>query len=273
MIKIIALDLDGTLLDSGKHLSPENRKALEWATAQGIEIVPTTGRFYDGIPEVVRQLPFIHYAITINGAQVYDLQKDVVVYRAELPTAQAVALMTYMDRHPVIYDSYIGNWGWMTADMQARVDQYFDDPHFIRMVRTLRTGVPELKEYVLQRQETVQKVQFFTSDTPLRLRMMEEINGQFPNVSVTSAASFNVEVNADTANKGQALLQLADYLGVDRSQTMAMGDGLNDLSMVVDSGIGVAMENAIPQLKEAADFITVSNDQHGVAEAIYRFCK
>ena len=70
-IRLITLDLDGTLLNSKKELSPENAAALQWAADQGIEIVPNTGRFFDGMPEVIRNLPYLHYAITINGAQVY----------------------------------------------------------------------------------------------------------------------------------------------------------------------------------------------------------
>ena len=84
-IKIIALDLDGTLLDSEKRLSEENRRALEQAADKGIEIVPTTGRIYAIIPEVVRQLPFINYAITVNGAELYDVRNDRVLAKNELP--------------------------------------------------------------------------------------------------------------------------------------------------------------------------------------------
>ena len=76
-IRLITLDLDGTLLNSKKELSPENAAALQWAADQGIEIVPTTGRFYGGMPEIIRNLPYLHYAITINGAQVYDVRNDV----------------------------------------------------------------------------------------------------------------------------------------------------------------------------------------------------
>ena len=79
-IKIIALDLDGTLLNSNKELTPRNLAALNSAADAGIHIVPTTGRFYGGMPEEIRQLPFIKYAITINGAQVSDISADEVIY-------------------------------------------------------------------------------------------------------------------------------------------------------------------------------------------------
>ena len=90
-MKILALDLDGTLLNSQKRLSERNRAALERAAAHGVEVVPTTGRFFRGIPDFIRELPFVHYAITVNGAQFYDRVHDAVVARAELPLDEALA--------------------------------------------------------------------------------------------------------------------------------------------------------------------------------------
>ncbi|MBR1659427.1 MAG: HAD hydrolase family protein, partial [Oscillospiraceae bacterium] len=84
-MRLIALDLDGTLLNSAKELTPRNRAALEAAAAAGIEIVPSTGRFYLGIPEAVRALPFVRYAITINGAQVWDIRGERSLYASDVP--------------------------------------------------------------------------------------------------------------------------------------------------------------------------------------------
>ena len=84
-VGIIALDLDGTLLDSNKNLSERNRAALEKEAAAGYEIVPTTGRLFNGMPEEIRSLPFLRYAITINGAQVENVTTGQVLYRAEIP--------------------------------------------------------------------------------------------------------------------------------------------------------------------------------------------
>ena len=106
-IGIIALDLDGTLLDSNKELSPGNLAALERAAAAGIEIVPTTGRFYDAMPAVIRQLPFVRYVITINGAEVRDLHTGQVIYQAEIPWQQAVELMGELARLADLSDELV----------------------------------------------------------------------------------------------------------------------------------------------------------------------
>ena len=92
-VKLLALDLDGTLLNSQKELTPRTCDALYTAAEAGVEIVPTTGRFFTGMPEVVQKLPFLHYAITINGAQVYDIRKEKAVSAAEIPLETALQVL------------------------------------------------------------------------------------------------------------------------------------------------------------------------------------
>lgn len=271
-IKIIALDLDGTLLNSDKELSAGNLAALERAASAGIEVVPTTGRFYDGMPEVIRNLPFVHYAITINGAQVADLQTGQVIYRAELEWEQAVEIMEMLDSLPVIYDCYQDNAAWMTAQQKEQIDRVVSDPHYRKMLHELRQPVPELKQVLRQRQRGVQKVQFFTDWPQLRLQLMEQLPKQFQQLCVSSSTVDNVEINQSHANKGEALLALAKYIGALPEETAAFGDGLNDLSMLRDAGVGVAMSNACEQAKQIADWIAPSCDEDGVAKGIEKFC-
>ena len=271
-IGIIALDLDGTLLNSNKELTPGNLAALERAAAAGIEIVPTTGRFFNAMPEVIRQLPFVRYAITINGAEVRDLRTGQVIYQAEIPWRQAVALMEELDRYSVVYDCFMGNNAYMTGALKKRIDTDVSSPHYRKMLHELRQSVPELKEYLTQQQKNVQKVQFFSPDEALRRRLLKGLPERYENTYASSSVSDNVEVNQTHANKGEALLFLADYLGVPHEGTMAFGDGLNDLSMIKDAGIGVAMSNACDEAKALADYITLSCDENGVACGINKFC-
>ena len=106
-IRIIALDLDGTLLDSQKRLSRGNVEALEYAAAKGVHIVPTTGRFFGMMPEAVRELPFVRYAITINGAQVYDRETDSAIVRDEIPLATALVVMEILYLKSVLGNEYL----------------------------------------------------------------------------------------------------------------------------------------------------------------------
>jgi len=172
---IIALDLDGTLLNSNKELTAKNLAVLERAAAAGFEIVPTTGRFYGGMPQEIRELPFVRYTITINGAEAADLQTGEVIYRAELPWEQVVDMMSYFDEFPVIYDCYQGNEAFMTAEQKNRVEEMVASPHYHKMIRELRQPVLELKEFLVNRKKDVQKTQFFTNRPEVRAFLMEEL--------------------------------------------------------------------------------------------------
>ena len=267
-VRLIALDLDGTLLTSAKELSARNRTALARAAEQGVEIVPSTGRFFGGMPEFIRLLPFVRYAITINGAAVFDTQTQKDIYSADLSVDQATDIMAYLDTLPVIYDCYMDNWGWMTASMQEKAAEFAPNEHYVKMIRELRRPVPELKAFLREQGRGVQKVQLFSRDESLRQTLLRELESRFPGIIVSSSVPRNIEINHEKANKGDALLALARHLGIAREQTAAFGDGLNDVPMLNMAGIGVAMANAPMEIQALADCVTDTCDADGVAKAI-----
>lgn len=276
-IKIISLDLDGTLLDSQKRLSEANRAALEDAAAKGVHIVPTTGRFFGMMPQAVRDLPFVRYAITINGAQVYDRETDTAIVREEIPLDMALDIISLLNGYDVIYDCYRSNWGWMTESLQAKAENYATDAHYLKMVREFRNPVPELKEYLKSTaaEGDVQKVMLFARNTPGSESVTKAITAavaeRFPSIKATSSTWNNLELNIATAHKGNSLKRFAEHLGYTLDNCMALGDGTNDLSMIEAAGLGVAMANAHPLVLAAADHVTATNDEDGVAKAIRDF--
>ncbi len=267
-IRLIALDLDGTLLDSEKRLSAENAAALARAAAQGIEIVPATGRFYRGMPQVIRELPYVRYAITVNGAQVFNVAQGNTVCASEIPWERAVAVMQRLDQLPVIYDCYQNGWGWMTQRLYDQAEQYAANAHSLQMIRELRSPVPELKACLRERAEGVQKIQIFFRDMALRARMLQALPKEFPDLVVTTSIVNNIEINSRGATKGNALKKLAAHLGVPVSAAMAFGDDGNDISMLRAAGVGVAMENAGEEVKLAADHVAPHCNESGVARAL-----
>lgn len=269
---IIALDLDGTLLNSNKELTPGNLAALNRAAEAGYEIVPTTGRFYKAMPEAIRALPFVRYVITINGAAVEDRKTGETIYQAEIPWQQARKIMELLDTQPVIYDCYMGSDAWITGEFKDHIDEMIQSPHYRVMFRDLRHSVPELKAFVAEQGRDIQKIQFFAKDPELRLRMLKELPEQFEQICTSSSVPDNVEINQSRANKGEALLALAAHLGLARENTISFGDGLNDITMIEMAGVGIAMENAVPEVKELADWITASCDEDGVARGIETYC-
>jgi Cof subfamily protein (haloacid dehalogenase superfamily) len=267
-VRLIALDLDGTLLDSDKQLPQDNRAALERAAGEGAEIVPATGRFYKGMPQIIRELPFVHYVISVNGAEVYDVARGKTVCESVIPFERAVSVMERLDAIDVIYDCYQGGWGWMTKSFYDIAQQYAANIHSLEMIKNLRTPVPELKACLTERAKGVQKIQVFFRDMKLREKMLASLPVEFPDLVVTTSIVNNIEINSREATKGNALKKLAEYLEIPVSQTMAFGDDTNDISMLRAAGIGVAMGNADERVRQAADFVTTDCDSSGVAAAL-----
>lgn len=270
-IRLVAFDLDGTLLDDKKSLPEENLRALKKAAAAGALLVPATGRIFSGIPQVLRQLPGARYYITINGAYAYDAVAGQNLASAEMSVDLCLRLIEYMDTLPVIYDCYQDNWGYISRRMFDVASEYIPDPGIMKMMRELRTPVDDLAATLRERGRPVQKMQMHFKDLQERDRQLELVARLFPETAVSSSLPWNIEINSAGATKGQALKRLCQALEIDLQDTLAFGDGSNDLDLLQSAGIGVAMGNAVPQLKAAADWVAPSNQEAGVAAGIYRF--
>ena len=270
-IRLIALDLDGTLLDSDKRLSENNREALERAASEGVYIVPTTGRFYSAMPDVIRSLPFVRYAILINGARVIDIVTGKVLYRAEMKWDHALKIMEYLDTLDVIYDCFMDNRAWMTEALKGKIDEFSPNEHYRKMLHELREPVDELKAFVSEKKHSVQKIQFFFRDPSIREDLIRDLSIRFPAEAISSAVINNIEINHKNANKGNAITRLSKKLGFGPENVMSFGDGLNDLPMIMAAGLGVAMGNASDYIKSHADYVTDTCDNDGVAKAIHHF--
>ena len=271
-IKIVAMDLDGTLLDSQKQLSIRNYNALEQAAKQGIEIVPSTGRYYSAMPEIIKSLPFIHYAITINGAQVYDVTNDKVISATNIPLNRAVEIMKILDDYPVAYNCYMDNQAWLGMNFRDTLSDYLSESGQYNFVLKISRSVPELKSFLLNKGENVQKIITYLKDQELRKILFQKFSEEaYSDLAISAASRQNMEFNHKDANKGNALIHLAEYLDIDIQNTIAFGDGLNDISMLRAAGIGVAMSNSEEKVIEIADIIAESNDDDGVAKVLENF--
>lgn len=269
MYKLIAFDLDGTFLTTEKKIAEENLRAITVAAEKGLHIVPATGRLYRGLPDRLRELPFIRYCILINGAKVYDAKEDRVISRAELSKTAALALMRHANDVGCFFDAYINDSGYMDRYMYDHLDEVIPDPFYVPYMRSIRTPLDDLMQYISDSVESVQKVQYFFADLSARVRELEQLPKLFPEIKASSSIAHNIEINSADAGKGPALRALCGALGFSSAEAIAFGDGLNDLDMIAEAGMGVAMSNGEEAVKAAANKITVSNDENGVAKAIY----
>ena len=272
-IKLIAFDLDGTLLDEEKHLPPENLAALRTAHEAGVCLVPATGRILKSMPEELMALGLFRFFIFANGAEVYDLQEQRAIHRARISPELSVRLCEYMDTLPVLYDCYRGERGYMTAWMYEKAPDFFEtEPHILKIVKSLRLPVPDLKENIREVNIPVEKLQMYFRPEHMaeRQKQLEEVPWRFPELMASSSLRNNVEINSIHAGKGNALRKLCELLQIPVSQSVAFGDGLNDTDMLLAAGRGCAMANAVPAVKEAADVVVESNNDAGVGKEILR---
>lgn len=268
--KLIAFDLDGTLLHDDKTVAARSLRALQAAHEAGALIVPATGRIYKVVPAALKLQPFSRYFITINGAYVFDAQEDVPLYRAEIGNELAIRLMEYMDTLDVLYDCYKDNWGFVSQYFLDHAGDYITDRGILEMFRRSRTPVDDLKEYLRADGGSIQKTQMHFRDLRERKRQLELLPSLFPEIAVSTSIPTNIELNIAAANKGDALRALCKALGVAPEETVAFGDGTNDLSMIRAAGLGVAMGNADFAVKAAADTVCDDNEHDGVAKFIER---
>lgn len=269
--KLILTDLDGTLLREDKHLSPANRAALEQASAQGAEIVVSTGRLYTGIPQELRDLPFLRYFILMNGAKVYDRQTGQTLGRAEIPWVMADAVIDFLEPLNCSVDCFQNDRGMMAQKYYDHLEQYVTHPPSFNLVKQTRSPVDDLKNAVLAGGGSVQKFHAYFPDLTLRPKVMEQIQHEFPTLVQSISMPANLELNAQDATKGNGLLTLCRCLGIDPKETAAFGDGTNDISMLAAAGVGVSMANGAPETLAAADLIAPSNEEDGVAQILSRW--
>lgn len=270
-IKLIAFDLDGTFLDDKKNCIKENMEAISAAAERGVHIVPSTGRMFNGIPKPIRDLPFVRYGITINGAAVYDSREDRMIYRAEIPLADAEKIYDYADTLPVIYDCYLDNKGYMDRVFYENAADMVTDEVVLKMVRQLRSPVDNFRQFLREQNRSLQKIQMMFKDLDRKAVELERIPVLFPGYAATTSLYNNIEINVNAANKGAGLRALCAHLGIELSEAMALGDGGNDITMLETAGIGVAMGNAGEKVKKAADVVVGTNEEAGVAQAIRRY--
>ena len=269
-IRLIALDLDGTLLNEKMHVSEKTREVMEQCAQRGIEIVPATGRALPAVPEEVLSLPGVHYGIFTNGASVRDFKKEIWVAEHCLSWEETIRIIEVLRQYPVIYDMYVSGGGVSETGLLAQLEAYGIPERECAYIRETRRAVEDMAAYLRERKCPVQKMNLNFKDRETKLAVRKKLEGM-PEVLVTSSLPWNLELNAAGVAKGSGLRDLCRYLGIKPEETMAFGDGENDWSMLEAAGIGVAMENGAPFLKERADRIAGSNREDGVAEAIRKW--
>lgn len=280
MIKCIATDMDGTLLNSLQQLSPENKEAILKAQAMGIEVVVATGRSYQEATYVLADAGVKCPIICVNGAEVRTKEGNVLTSN---PIDKQLARKTAekLTEHGIYFEVYTNN-GAYTTNMDLAVSILVDiivsaNPDVDRdevahaAGARLRDGlIHTIEDYeVLFADEAQQiyKLLVFSFD-PVKLQEAGELLSEFEELAVSASGHENLEITHKQAQKGVALEAFVKAKGIDLAETMAIGDNFNDISMLQKAGRSVAMGNASDVIKSLCDVVTDTNEENGVAKAI-----
>ena len=264
--RLIALDLDETLLNRRSRLSPANDAALRRAIAAGVEIVVATGRAYATVPEEIRRYPGIRCAITGNGAAVYDLTTGEAVFRRTLPKGAAAEILRLTEDADVAYEAFLDGEAYAGQRYLGELDGYMMDDQRQEYVLATRIPVPDIRAFVLEHGDRMDSLAVIPRNMPVKLAVTERLRQGLREVYITTSSVRLIEINHQDCTKASALKRLAERLNIPREETAAFGNGDNDADMLIWAGCGVAMGDATEYCRASADHICAPYLQDGVAE-------
>lgn len=274
-VRLIALDMDGTLFNNQGEISPKDRETLKKATESGVAVAVATGRAYSELPIEMFYDVGIHYAITGNGSAVYRLPNKECVFSDCLDNDVVCDIIRELKELDIYYDIYVEGLVYCPKSVCHNIRKMDMPESLHEHIERTRIVVDDLEEYIRscgkQVEKTTLNFAYLEDGTCLGKAESAAILDRYPQVEYLSGGFHNWEFTRAGVNKGTGLRFLAERLGVPMELTMACGDSENDLSMLKAAHVAVAMENAKPAVKEAATFITLSNEESGVAYAVEKF--
>lgn len=269
-IKMIGLDLDGTLLTDKKEITPRTRRAIKEALDRGVIVLTATGRPWMGIPEELRTFPGMDYALTSNGARIIETRTGRILEEHLLSAEAAKKALEICGKYDTLQEVYFDGQGYAEANKMTLIEKYHKNPNMWEYMRKTRIPVDDIAGLVDRENRGLDKAQALFADMDERRAAWRELEAE-GGLELVGSLKYNIEINAKGVNKGTGLVNLGKMLGIRREEIMACGDGDNDTVMLREVGFGVAMANAEEQVKDAADYITLSNEEEGVAEVIEKF--
>lgn len=280
MYKLIATDMDGTLLNSVGEISPKNLDYVKKAIDHRVEFAIVTGRPYISVKGFLKSSSLSCSVIGCNGAQVTGSDGKLVKagYMNKDSLLKVMGLSGGEDVYYQIYDDYyiytrsrlqfirmLKHYSTKSIKRQITPGRIING--FRRLFFTEVKVIDDLRAFAAREDRNFYKIQI-SSDSQPRLNEIREKLKPIPDIDVTSSSYFNIEIGPKGVTKGTALRDLAAFKKIPASEVIAIGDNYNDIPMLLYAGCGVAMENAVQAAKDIADFCTKANDDDGVAYAI-----
>lgn len=269
--KIIASDLDGTLL---KHdaISEENENAIKELVNKGVYFVPATGRAFDELPKHLKETELFRYYIVSDGAQIYDKEKN-EMFEFSMNKEKTKQILDKLFSYDICL--FVHHDIYSYCDKQKHSAEIYKsynmNKHWVEFSLAKEVVVENLKDFVYSLDEIPLFVPFFKNmEDLLECKAYFEKDDE---LLVAQTDPHNLEIFSVQAGKGNSLLRLADILGVDKKATIAVGDSTNDYTMVKMAGLGLAVENAVDELKKVADKVICNYKDHTAKYILENFIK
>lgn len=266
MIKLIAIDLDGTLFTDAKTISPRNKATLQEAKAAGVKVVICTGRPLKGIEATLKELDLEQpgdYSITFNGGLVQKNDTGEIMEKASMTVKDIRDLYQLGQQLELPVDAVYGANVYQLPSAPGRVSLYHEMNSVMTFNEAEITDIND--EHIFNKAVVAYDADYL--DQQIK-KIPQSYRGRF---EIIKSRDSLLEFMPKGVTKAYGISLLAKDLGIAQAEVLALGDEENDLPMIEYAGIGVAMANAIPLVKEAADVITKSNEEDGVAEAIEKY--
>lgn len=268
MVKCIALDLDGTALLDDSQLSNRTKAAIERATAQGVHVVVASGRCLESLPESVLAIGGIEYAITTNGAAVYNLKTGECLRRFCLSPQAVERILALSAPEFCSFEAFLDGKAYAdTAYLQAPQD-YGVHPDVVSYIRASRHEVPDIRQFLLAHPGQLDGFDLLTADREAYARLSSAIRGTVEGVYVTASVPYRIEILSSHAGKHAGLRFLLGHLGVAPEEAASFGNADNDIDMIRTTKYGIAVRNSTPGCLQAAWKVVPSNQEDGVAVGI-----
>ena len=267
MYKLIACDLDETLLNNQAEVQEANKAAIKKVTAKGIKFVPATGRSFSAVQGILKEIGLYdkpnEYVISYNGGCISENKNNHILECSPLDFETAERLFQIGKKEDVCIHIY-------TLENIYLFNPNDEELNYIS--NRLNVKVVNFDNLSSIKNQSIIKLIFQNLDLDYLKQIQNQIENDNFNLNISYSANRYLELNSQGVSKGAGLLDLAKKLNINPEETLAIGDNLNDLSMIQDAGLGIGISNAAPILKNYCDYITKNDNNHGgVAEAIDKF--
>ncbi|MDD3569823.1 MAG: Cof-type HAD-IIB family hydrolase [Lachnospiraceae bacterium] len=269
-IKLIATDLDGTLLNSQKQLTQPLLNAISKLQNNGIVFVPTTGRVLSSVPDEVKAIESLKYIITSNGAAINNLHTGEEIASCPIPENALMGVIKKASTLPIMMEIFYKGNAYAEKKFIDNLSNYGVVGWHVDYVLSTRTPINSTLEFAKENATQIENINLIFADPTLRLNFKQYLEEK-DFATVTSSSHSNLEITNKLATKGNALNTLCNKLNILPSQVAAFGDSSNDYDMLKFAGLSVAMENGEEHIKKIANHVTSSCDENGVLAAIERF--